>query len=72
MTRTKATVRRLLEAIIPQRIGNNNIFNRRLRNMPFKLKRLMPEMKRVAVKKSGYVIRQKKVRKVSGKRRLNA
>ena len=51
MARTKATVRRRPQAIIPQRIGKKNILDRRLRNMPFKLKRVMNEMKRVAVKK---------------------
>ena len=38
MARAKATVRRIPLAVIPQRIGNKNILNRRLRYMPFKLK----------------------------------
>ena len=51
MARAKANVRRLPTAIIPQRIGNKNILDRRLRNMTFKLKQVIPEMKKVAVKK---------------------
>ena len=51
MARTKAIVRRMPFAVIPQqRIGNKNILNRRLRNMPFEFKKIVPEMKRVAVK----------------------
>ena len=75
MARTKATVRRMPVVTIPQRIGNKNILNRLLRNMPFKLKQIIPEMKRVTVKQNGQVIRQMNVRRkatyFSGKRRLN-
>ena len=75
MARAKATVRRMPLAIIPQRIGSKNILNRCLRNMPFKLKQVLPEMKRVAVKKRGLLIRQMNVRRkatyFSGKQRLN-
>ena len=77
MVRTKATVRRLPIAVpISQgRIGNKNILNRQLRNAPFKSKQIIPEMKRVAVKKNGQVIREMNVRGksiyFSGKRRLN-
>ena len=56
MARTKATVRRLPRpTFIPapgQRIGNENILNRRLRNTPFKIKKLMSETKQVEVKKN--------------------
>ena len=70
MARTKATVRRMSLAAIPQqRIGNKNILNRRLRNILFKLKNIMPEMK------NGQVIKEMNVRRkatyFSGKRRLN-
>ena len=60
MARTKATVRRFPNIVsIPQGcIGNKNVLNRRLRNMPFKLKQIIPGMKRVAVKKNGQVIRE--------------
>ena len=75
MARTKATVRRIPLAVIPQRIGNKNILNRRLRNMSFRLIQILPEMKKVAVKKTGQVIRQMNVRRkatyFSGKRRLD-
>ena len=36
MARTKATVRRLPQVVIQQRIGNKNILNRRIRNISFK------------------------------------
>ena len=51
MAKTKATVRRMPFVAIPQRIGNEKILNRLLRNMPFKFKQIIPEMRRVAVKK---------------------
>ena len=51
MARAKATVRRL-PVTMPARIGNKNMLNRRLRVMSFKIKRIMPEKKRVPVKKT--------------------
>ena len=53
MAKTKATVRRFPSTIsIPQaRIDNKNILNTRLRNMPFKLKQIIPEIKRIAMGK---------------------
>ena len=52
MERTKATVRKLPVIVNQQqRIGNNNILNIRLRNMPFKIKRIRPLTKRVDAKK---------------------
>ena len=54
MARTKATVRQMPRPnFIPppgHRIGNKNIFNRRLRNAPFKIKTLLPERKLVELK----------------------
>ena len=52
MARTKATVRKP-PTFVPapeQRIGNKNILNRRLRNAPFKIKKLLPQTKQVKVK----------------------
>ena len=50
MVRTKATVRRLrTPTFLPapeQRIGNKNILNTRLRNAPFKSKKILPEQRR--------------------------
>ena len=77
MARTKVTVRRLPIAVpISQgHIGNKNILNRQLRSAPFKSKQIIPEMKRVAVKKNEQVIREMNVRRksiyFSGKRSLN-
>ena len=55
MTRKKATVRRMQVPTfvhsLGHRIGNKNIMNRRLRNIPYKIKKLLPEYKRVDVKK---------------------
>ena len=55
MAKTKATVRRLRTpsfVLSPRhRIDNKNILNKRLRNAPFKLKKLLPEKKKVEVKK---------------------
>ena len=66
MARTKATVRRLPRpTFIPapgQRIGNENILNRRLRNAPFKIKKLMSETKQVEGKKN-WPSREKNERK---------
>ena len=49
MTRTKATIRRLGRTIfVPapgKRISNKSIINRRLRNAPFKIKKLLPQTK---------------------------
>ena len=67
MTRSKATVRRML---VPNcvhspdyRIGNKNIMNRRLRNDPYKIKKLLPEYKRVDDIKNGQIMRSMNVRK---------
>ena len=43
--RTKAIVRRLPQIVIPQRIGNKNILNRRLRNMLFEIKQILSQSK---------------------------
>ena len=51
MARTKATVRRM-PVTVPARIGNKNILNRRLRVLPFKIKKILPEIKTVLVKKN--------------------
>ena len=64
MTRTKATVRRM-SVIMPARIGNKNILKKRLRVMPFKTKRILPEMKKVSVKKNGQTVREMNVRQKS-------
>ena len=50
---------------MPARIGNKNILNRRLRVMPFKIKTILPEMKRVSVKKNGQTVREMNVRRKS-------
>ena len=67
MARSKATVRRML---VPNcvhspdyRIGNKNIMNRRLRNDPYKIKKLLPEYKRVDDIKNGQIMRSMNVRK---------
>ena len=54
MARTKVRrtpVGRMHVVAIPQRTGNKNMLNRRLRNIPFKLKQIITEMERVIVKK---------------------
>ena len=43
---------RRLPITMPTRIGNKNILNRCLRILPFQIKRIMPETKRVSVKKN--------------------
>ena len=47
MTRTNATMRRLSTFVLApgKRIGYKNILNRRLRNAPFKIKKLLPQSK---------------------------
>ena len=49
MARTKATVRRLPQVVIPQRTGNKNILNGRIRNIPFKIKQILLQSRRVDV-----------------------
>ena len=77
MARTKAAVRRVNSGpvFVPapdHRIGNKNIMNRK--NPNFKIKKLLPETKRVQVKKNGQVLRPMNVRRkttyFSGRRRL--
>ena len=51
MARTKAAVRRK-PVTMPARIENKNILNRRLRVLPFKIKKILPEVKTVSVKKT--------------------
>ena len=51
MARTKATVRRLPQVVIPQRTGNKDILNELVRNIPFKIKQILPQSRRVDVKK---------------------
>ena len=43
--RMKAIVRKLPQIVIPQRIGNKNILNRRLRNMLFEIKQVLSQSK---------------------------
>ena len=62
MARTKATVRRLPQVVIPQRIGKKNILNRCIRNIPFQIKQILPQSKGVDVKKNGQVVRRMNVR----------
>ena len=62
MTRTKATLRQL-PVTLPSRIESKNILNKRLRNLPFKTKTIVPETKTVAVKKNGQTIREITVRR---------
>ena len=73
MARTKATVTRLPITML-HRIGNKNILNKRLRVLPFKIKRILSETKRVSIKK-GQTIREMNVRRkatyFSGKNRLH-
>ena len=67
MTRIKATVRRMqvpnLVHLPGHRIGQKNIMNRRLRNAPYKIKKLLPEYKRVDIKKNGQIVRSVNVKK---------
>ena len=67
MASTKATVRKLNQptfvAAPGQRIGNNNIMDRR--NSMFKIKTLLPQALRVEVKKNGQVVRRVNVRRKS-------
>ena len=56
MARTKATLRRIPQAPI-QRVSNNRILNRRVRNAPYKIKKLLPQTKVVKVKKNSQVLR---------------
>lgn len=78
MATTKATVRRLrtptFVSTTEHRINNKNILNRRLRNAPFKLKKMLPEQRKIEVKKTGQVVRTMKVRRktiyFTGKRKL--
>ena len=64
MARTKATVRRM-PVIMPARIGNKNLLNRRLRVIPIKIKRILVEIKKVSVKKKGQTVREMNVRRKS-------
>ena len=76
MARTKATVRRMPRSVfvpeLGQRIGNKYVMNRR--NVSFKIKKLLPEAKRVQVKKNGEVLRTMNVRRktifFTGRRRI--
>ena len=53
MTRTKSTVRWIPQVVVnpPGHIGNKNNLNRRPRNMPFKIEKLLPQSKCAEVKK---------------------
>lgn len=58
MARAKATVRITTQATV-QRIGIKDILNSRVRNSPYKIKKLLPQTKMVVeVKKNGQVLRQ--------------
>ena len=67
MTRTKTTVRRMqvpnLVHLLGHRIGQKNKMNRRLRNAPYKIKKLLPEYKPVDIKKNGQIVRSVNVKK---------
>lgn len=52
MARTKAIVGRLSQVLIPLRIGNQNILNRFIRNIPFRVKMTLSQSKSVNVKKT--------------------
>ena len=65
MATTKATVRRILPVIPQGRIGNKNILNRRPRNIPLKIKKVLPQTKKVEVKKNDAVFRRMNVRRKS-------
>ena len=52
MARTKATVRRLQLAVPQGQTGNKNILDRRSRNIPSKVKKLLPQSKVVMVEKT--------------------
>lgn len=51
MARTKARVGRLSQVLIPLRIGNQNILNRFIRNIPFRVKMTLSQSESVNVKK---------------------
>ena len=51
MARTKATVRRLPQVVIRQRTGNKDILSELIRNIPFKITQILPQSRRVDVKK---------------------
>ena len=51
MARTKARVGRLSQVLIPLRIGNQNILNRSVRNIPFRIEMILSQSKSVNVKK---------------------
>ena len=61
---------RLSQAVIPQRIGNENILNRCIRNISFKIKQILPRSKMVDIKKERMKVRRKVVY-FSRKGRLN-
>ena len=51
MARIKAMVRKLPLAALKERTGNKNILNRSERNIPFKIRKILPQPKVVFVKK---------------------
>ena len=51
MARIKAMVRKLPLATPQGQIGNKNILNRSERNIPFKVRKILPQLKAVFVKK---------------------
>lgn len=62
MARTKTIVRRWSQVLIPLRIGNQNILNRFIRNIPFRVKMTLSQSKSVNVKKPPPVVRRMNVR----------
>ena len=61
MTRTKATVTRIPPVLLQDRIDNKNILNRRVRNIPFKIKKHLPNNESVEVEKNDRVVRKMRV-----------
>ena len=77
MVRKKATMRRLPQVLVnPQGcISNKNILNRRSKNnIPFKIKKLLPQSRVLELKKNGQVVLKMNVRRkniyFSGRRHL--
>ena len=63
MERTKATVRGM-PVTMPRRIEKKDL-NRRIRVMPFKIKKILPERKKVSVKKYRQRVREMNVKRKS-------
>ena len=64
MARTKATVRKILQALV-QRNGNKNILNKRVRSITYKIKNVLPQSRVEEVKQNSRVVRRMNVRRKS-------